>query len=565
MAFLVSIGYVGVIFLAHRMFLGELPKVSAFQKILPLYSVPSLLAAILFAVLGLFIFFNKPRTKEKIIFSILCFQTFFWEIIWFNSFFITDDAFLTYLAKMVYLTITPLPFTYYHFIVSYLKQKNEMKYVAAFYLFSLILMVLIFPTDLYIKGNQQFVWGNFSNPGPLFILFVWGALISMLRGLVILRRALRDAKDDPVRRNQIGYLLLGLALYFFCALDFLQVYGAPWFPLGTFFFILSFLVVAYAISKHQLLDVQVVIKRTLFYSAMTVIVSMVYLSIIFVLHTLLLKGNKEYGSFLVNFMGILFIAITFKPLEMAVHRFMERRFFKGTIAEIAEQKAKLETELERRERLKSVGILAAGMAHEIKNPLTVINTFADYLPTKYDDPEFREKFSRIVKQEVARVKEIVQNLLLFSKPSEPVKRECDLARILADITELLSNEMLKSNVKLVYDRTDCSACVDADQMKQAFLNIIMNAIDAMPNGGTLTVSAVMLNDKALIAISDTGCGIPQDKIPHIFDPFYTDKEHGTGLGLAVTHSIIEKNGGKIEVVSEIEKGTRFVVTLPNKP
>ncbi len=565
--FLISIGYVSAIFMAHKLFLGEIPRSFVFQKLLPLYSIPSLIGAVLFAILGLFVIFNKPRTNEKVIFSVLCFATFFWELVWFDSFFISDDRFLTYLAKIVYFTITPLPFVFYHFIVSYLKKKNEFKYVIIFYVFSFALIILAFPTNLFIAGNQRHSWGNFSKPGPLYILFTIGALASMLRGLVILRGALRNAKDDPKAQNQIRYLLLGLGLFFFCTLDFLQVYGAPWFPVGTFFFILSFLVIAYAISKHQLLDVRVVIKRTLFYSAMTVVVSLIYLSLVFLFHTLFLKGDKGGASFLINFTGILFIAITFKPLEIAIHRFMERRFFKGTIIEIAAQKQLLETELERRERLKSVGILAAGMAHEIKNPLTVINTFADYLPAKYDDPEFREKFSRIVKQEVARVKEIVSNLLLFSKPSEPIKRECDLSKILIDITELLSNEMLKSNIKLNLDGSNCLAFVDPDQMKQAFLNIIMNAIDAMPNGGVLTVSTSTVNhgrhsDALLITISDTGCGIPQDKIPHIFDPFYTDKEQGTGLGLAVTHSIIEKNGGTIEVESEMGKGTMFKIILP---
>ncbi len=561
---LVSIGYVAVIFAAHKLILGGVPRTFVFQTLLPLYSIPSLIGAILFAALGLFVFLNKPRTKEKIIFSVLCFQTLFWELVWFNSFFVHDDVFLTYLVKIVYLTIVPLPFTFYYFIVSYLRQKMEYKYVVAFYVFALMLMALIFPTTLFVKEVQHFDWGNFSQAGPLYILFMIGAFISMIRGLLILWRALHDAKDNPAAQNQIRYLLLGFGLYFFCTLDFFQVYGAKWFPVGTFFFILSFLVIAYAISKHQLLDVRIVIKKTLFYSAMTVTVSLIYLSLVLILHTFFIKSGKESSPFLVNFAGILFVAITFKPLEIALHKLMERRFFKGTISEIAEQKEKLETELERRERLKSVGILAAGMAHEIKNPITAIKTFAEYLPKKYEDPDFREKFCKIILQESGRIERIVKDLLMFSKPSEPNKTLFDVQALLQSTVDLLTVDMLKSKItpRIECDPAAGQAYADLSQIKQVILNLLTNAVDAMKEkGGELTVRTAISGAFIEISIEDQGCGIATEKIPHLFDPFYTDKENGTGLGLSVTHSLIEKNEGRIEVQSKLGKGTKFTVWL----
>jgi len=526
------------------------------------YAIPPLFGTFAFSFLGFFLLFNKPRTKQKVLFSILCFETFYWQVIWFVSFFVRDSDYLTYLAKLAYLTIVPLPFTFYHFIVSYLDERREERNVKLFYGIAALLIALLFPTSWFVAGNRRLYWGNFTYPGPLFSIFTVATFISMIRGLLLLHRR-RRSETDAAKRNQLNYLFLGFALYFGCTLDFLQVYGVPWYPIGTLFFLASFLVIAYAITKHQLLDVKIAIRKTLFYSLMTLLISVTYLSIILILHSLFLSEKLKSQSFLLNFLLILFVALTFKPLEVALQRLLDRRFFHGTISEIAEQKALLETELERRERLKSVGILAAGMAHEIKNPLTAINTFADYLPEKYDDPEFREKFSRIVKQEVARVKEIVANLLLFSKPADPHASQCDVQKIITDILELLSNETLKNNIHVhsIFDASN--VYVDADQIKQAFLNIIMNAIDAMKeNGGELKVESRTEGKFVEVTISDTGCGIAEDKIKHIFDPFFTDKEQGTGLGLAVTYSIIEKNHGKIEVQSRISQGTKFLICLP---
>ena len=563
--FLLSIFYVSIVFIIHGIFeTGFSFNVSNLNQSrdLSLYAVPPLVGTVVFLFLGFFTLFNRPKTQEKTLFSILCFETFFWQFIWFYSFYCPKED-LTYIAKIAYLTITPLPFTFYHFIVSYLKQGKERKYVILFYGIAFILILLIFPTDLFVSGNRQLAWGNFTLPGPLYFVFALSALMSMARGVFIIRRAYQESLHVPERRNQLKYFFLGFGLYFFCTLDFFQVYGATWYPIGSLFFLLSFIVIAYAILKHHLMDVQVIIKKTIYYSILTISISLVYLALVFLFYLTFLAGKKT-SSLWVNFSSILFIAVTFKPLEIWFHRILERRFFKGTIGEISEQKERLETELERRERLKSVGILAAGMAHEIKNPLTAINTFAEYLPTKYDDPEFREKFTRIVRQEVSRVKDIITNLLLFSKPSDPCPVRCDIPKILLGILELLSSECLKAGVRVAPRFDGHEAFVDPEQMKQAFLNIILNAIEAMreKGDGELKVLTRLGGGGLQVVIEDTGCGISPDKAQRIFDPFYTDKPQGTGLGLAVTHSIIEKNRGKISVESKVGQGTKFTITIP---
>ena len=186
------------------------------------------------------------------------------------------------------------------------------------------------------------------------------------------------------------------------------------------------------------------------------------------------------------------------------------------------------------------------------------------MPQKFDDDEFREKFSRIVNQEVHRIQGIVQDLLVFSKPAEPKPQRMDVNEVLKQIGELLSSEILKQRIEVEWLLEEADVMADRDQIKQALLNIIMNAMDATkPNGGKLVLKTNRREDGLVcISIADTGKGIPANQLPHIFDPFFSSKDGGTGLGLAITHSIIEKNKGKIFVQSEIGKGTTFTVQIP---
>ena len=168
-------------------------------------------------------------------------------------------------------------------------------------------------------------------------------------------------------------------------------------------------------------------------------------------------------------------------------------------------------------------------------------------------------------QEVDRIKNIVSDLLLFSKPSEPDRSPTDIQKIVADIADLLTSNLLTHHIafKQGFDVALPKVFVDPGQIKQALLNLVMNAVDAMKGrGGELAISAKVSEGQVEIVIRDTGCGIPADKLPYVFDPFYTSKDHGTGLGLAVTHAIIEKNHGRIEVTSVVGRGTEFKMFLP---
>ncbi|MBI3252910.1 MAG: hypothetical protein HYZ52_06340 [Candidatus Omnitrophica bacterium] len=417
---------------------------------------------------------------------------------------------------------------------------------------------LVSQTRLAFGVHYNVITGMMATAIAMFLLIVIITYKNLLEYLQVATEG---------RQTQAKYFIFGFAFGFIGGATTLLppfgidvIYPAGNLGVGIYAFIL-----VYAMFRHQILDVRIVIKRTIFYSLTTLFISIAYILVIFVLHKLFLLENIIKPTVPNSIILVVLIMVFLKPVEIFLHRFLDKKFFKGTITEIAKQKQLLETELERRERLKSVGILAAGMAHEIKNPITAIKTFAEYLPAKYDDPGFREKFSKIIVEESERVSRIVQDLLLFSKPSEPRRCLCDVHRLLRDTLDLLSGDILKNKITVVtdFDPAAGKSHVDAGQMKQAFLNLLMNAIEAMPNGGALKVSTSLTADLGLlITVSDTGPGISSDKLPHLFDPFFTDKDEGTGLGLAITHAIIEKNGGKITVQSAFGKGASFLITLP---
>lgn len=236
----------------------------------------------------------------------------------------------------------------------------------------------------------------------------------------------------------------------------------------------------------------------------------------------------------------------------------------------------LESTIRRADRLMSVGTLAAGMAHEIKNPLVSIKTFSQLLPERYDDPDFRQTFSALVGQEVSRIDGIVNQLLRFARPEHPRLLPLRLHEVL-DRSVSLVQEQLKSrglNWSLQLDASHGLIQGDSDLLHQVLVNFYLNAIDAMQEGGVLTIKTCnvglsMIKDALSknelwikVDICDTGKGIPQDELPKIFDPFYTSKSEGTGLGLSVAYNIVKEHGGSIDVASDLEHGTHFSVFFP---
>lgn len=528
--------------------------------------IPQLIVGVYILYLGLFVFTKNPRSATHRSFLWIAAATAFWLVPYMLAYKASDPV-AYQILRFSYSFIIFIPAALYHFCALIVQEKTEDKYVKLSYLSVFPFLILLWTSDLIIqKELYHYVWGNYPKAGqwhPFFLLFF---VITQLRvNYLLIMKFVRFSKaDDKEGRDKIFLLLVGSFIFNLASFDFLPNYGIDIHPAGFIFAGVFASCMTVAIMTQQLLDFKKMVKRTAVYSVVAFLLSCSYVVFIFLVTAAILRSSYSYEFLVANLLVISLVVLFLKPFEMFLNRRLDKRFFKGTIFEISEQKEKLESDLERSERLKTVGILAAGMAHEIKNPITAIQTFANYLPERYEDPEFREKFQRIVTQETSRIRDIVTNLLLFSKPQEPHPRPTDLSIILKDTLELLNAEFLSHKIKISHNLNNPlpKVLADPEQMKQVFLNIILNAIDAMKeSGGELKVLATVTPKELEIHIKDTGPGILSEKLPYIFDPFFTDKESGTGLGLAIAHSIMEKHKGKIVATSEFPQGASFKVSL----
>jgi len=223
-----------------------------------------------------------------------------------------------------------------------------------------------------------------------------------------------------------------------------------------------------------------------------------------------------------------------------------------------------EEQLRRADRLSALGELSAGMAHEIRNPLGSIKGAAEILKDDYGSDAPQQEFIGILLKETDRLNKIVQEFLDFARPKPPELLEEDINDILESVLALTAQPVRKAGIKVEkrFDHAIGRWNLDAGLLKQAFLNLVLNAIQAMPEGGTLTVMSSRVEGRIVITVADTGVGISTENRKKLFSPFFTTKKSGTGLGLAITYRIVQNHRGAIDVSSEPGKGTTFTITLP---
>jgi len=234
------------------------------------------------------------------------------------------------------------------------------------------------------------------------------------------------------------------------------------------------------------------------------------------------------------------------------------------LRDIAEVQA-LRRELTRNQRLAAVGRLAGGVAHEIRNPLSSLKGFATYFKARYRDAPEDRHTAEIMIQEVERLNRVVGQLLDFSRPVKLARRETDLSALIKKAAAVVGPDATHHRIDITID---CPGDlphpqIDVDRMHQLFLNLFLNAIEAMPQGGQVVVTVVRASESMLtVTVCDNGPGMTPETLAHLFEPYYTTKSSGAGLGLSNAHNIIEAHGGTIAVESEPSSGTTFTITIP---
>lgn len=443
-----------------------------------------------------------------------------------------------------------------------LTKKRINKILPLSYVLVIVISALMITTNTFFD-IQSTKYNNFfiKAPTTLYVIWfiIWSSLIIYAHFLLF---------KFFVKKQSAPQLKLFIIATFFAfsagGFNFLSAFRIPLFEYGNFGLSIYCILATYIIFRHEFIGIKIIIKKSIFYSMLIATMTGLYLMLIFIIE-FLFRGFIGYKSIILSLSSAFVIAVIFNPLRNKLQALIDRLFLGKTPQEIARENELLMQELERSERLKVARTLSLGLAHEIKNPLTTIKTFSEYLPEKYLDEDFVKKFASIVPSEVDRINNIIHRILDFSKPSSPSLKKTDISGLIDDTLQFLDSEFLKHKIEVIkeYIDADISLLIDPSQIKQVLINLLLNAIDAMPNGGKLTIKTYTeKNIFAVIEISDTGCGITANNLKNIFNPFFSTKDSGSGLGLSISDQIIKNHNGRIEVESKIKEGTKFKITLP---
>jgi signal transduction histidine kinase len=242
------------------------------------------------------------------------------------------------------------------------------------------------------------------------------------------------------------------------------------------------------------------------------------------------------------------------------------------IVEDVTSRVQLEEQLQISEKMASIGLLAAGVAHEVNTPLTGISSFTQILLEGADPDDPKTRLLEKIERQTFRAAKIVNGLLNLSRRSAPGGNErsaVDLNAVVTDVLSLLEHQFEIGRIKVRRELASPAPVVFGveHKLQQVFLNLFLNARDAMPKGGWLTIRTRLDGGRAVAEVSDTGSGIPAEHLSRIYDPFFTTKSigQGTGLGLSITYGIVHEHDGSIECESAAGQGTRFVLSLPQAP
>ncbi len=453
--------------------------------------------------------------------------------------------------------IAPL---FYHFVCAFLSIHRPRVLISQ-YVVATIFLGFVW-TKFHFTGVRH-IFGQFyyATPGHLFIYFFlwWSALI-----LLAHYELLKAFKTAGGRRRQITIFLLATSIgYSGGSLSYLPIFGIDLYPWGTYAIPVYTVIMTYGILQYRLFDISVVIRRSLVYSILVTLLTVGYFGLIYGIEQTF-QITFGYQSTWLSLAAFALMALLFQPLKIGIQRLVDWLIFRTPQHELVRRLEKLEGEARKTEKLKAVTTLAAGLCHELRNPLQTIRTHAEFLPERYDDPAFRKRCTEVMQTEIGRIDEFLKQLMEFAKPKSPAFRPVEPHKVLDSTLDLLGNEFLKRRIRLdrQYQANGAHLHGDPDQLRQVILNLIVNALEAIGQEGTVFVKTNQENGWFTLEVADTGPGIDPKILPKLFEPFITTKPEGNGLGLSIVHSIVREHQGRISVQSHPEQNTIFTVTLP---
>jgi signal transduction histidine kinase len=528
----------------------------------------------IFSFLQAFIIFRHQKSKAHLIWSLFNLIVATWAFFFACVGFATNEESALYYWKLSFIPVPFIAVVYYHFIILYCNLSRpivlKLCYVYAFTfsgisgLTNLIFnnAPLLFHSIYYNKANNWFT----------ALFFFWGIIVymSFYEFNLFLKRS------TGLQKTQSTYMYWSMLLGFAGGTSsILPDYGIMLYPFLQLSIIFYILITTYAIFRYDVVPLSNVIKRGLVYSFLITLVTILYFVGVFAIQHLIRPFFHHQNSWS-SYALLVIITIISTPLKNKIQLWVDKYALKSSPVDLAAQNENLRIEVAQTEKFKTLASLASQIVHEIKNPLSVMSMYVEKLKEKKDVPGFIEEAQEILIGEINRINTFSQELLAYSKPSEPKIVSMNPNYTINRVHHLVQTRCENSKIEIVIDqKTEKTIKGDPDQLYQAVLNLVLNAVDAMGKGGRLTISTEIIvksfplniggkmaeKSYYCIRIADTGCGISSKDLPMIFEPFFTRKENGTGLGLPITQNFIEKQGGRIEVSSKLNVGTNFDILL----
>ncbi|MCD4781235.1 MAG: hypothetical protein K8S27_11915 [Candidatus Omnitrophica bacterium] len=417
-------------------------------------------------------------------------------------------------------------------------------------------------TQIYISNQtKQWAWASGHYFWYIYVVCY------LLWGFMRLFQSYRFSLDS--QRQAMRYVIGGLFFSFLLAgttgvvLPLYNYFKLVW--LGPSMIFACLVYVGYGIFKKQLVFRDKVVKQTMAYSTLFTVMLVLYFLIVFI-NEKLFKNVIGTESIMTNLASALTIAIMFFPLKNTIQGFIERHFYMLNYDHVIEENKMLRDRVFQTDKYKMITTLASGVAHEMKNPLTVLKGYCFYLPQRLDDKVFLTKFSNVLDSELNRMYDLVQHLMDYSKPIRFGIKKTNLMKLMNTVLTTLKNSIVELNIQILKEYDDDRPITiesDPHQLSQALLNVVTNSREAMPGGGTISIAIDKREGNEIeIRIKDLGYGVHQDELPFLFDPFYSLKDQNTGLGLSIAQGIIQSHHGNIFIESVIGEGTLVIIRLP---
>lgn len=457
-----------------------------------LYALPPLFCSLLIFATGAVILLKNSRAQLNQLFFLLSLSTTVWLFFYSINFLVGyfNEAQNEFIFRLGYCGVAFISITFLSYTSGFIYAKTEKFLFILNLLYGLCLIILIFKTNLIVEGLYKYFWGHYPKAGKLHPYFLAIFISQCSYANLLLIQSLRKEAPKTKKAAQLKYITLGFILFTLACWDFLPNYGFELYPFGYLPATIFTFLVSYAVFRHNLMDITIVINKGLVYSILITVISIIYLLSVLLIERItqnILRYNSIVGSVLAAFV----IAIFFTPLKDKIQEIVDRFFIHKSPLELAAENQLLRQNAVQSEKMKTVATLASSIAHEIRNPLTSLKTFVEYFPHKKHDPQFQEKFHAIVTSEVNRIEEILSQLLAFSKPSPLNLKETRVAHVIENALTLTSNSLKENNITVVKNFAPSLPTLkaDANKLLQVFLNLILNAQDAMPKGGTLTIAS----------------------------------------------------------------------------